>query len=179
MISPVSIAHLYLADGFYGSLKDFFEKMGDANAYDELAQVVATDYTKQQVIAARIFGIAFGITVVKAADVSNKKIKKTSVKKYLDSCKFDDAYKSEISNAASIYINFEQDELFGARSEAGFVSRDLGKLAYSLLDMKLSKGNFADPTHTTHMAAAIALAYREIVVDDSLVSVLQQEGLIS
>ena len=179
MTLPTSTAHLFLSDGFYGLMKDTFEELGKGDSFDDFASSLSTDYTKQRIISARIFGIAFGITISKAANLSGKKIKKTAVKKYLESCKFDEIYKKEIVRMTATYIDFEQDKLFGAHSEAAFTSQELGTMAYALVDEKLGKGNFADPTFSTHMNMAIAMAYKETPIDETTIKEFQDVGFIA
>ena len=77
------------------------------------------------------------------------------------------------------YIDYEQDELFGAHSEAGgFTSQDLGTIAYALIDKKLGKGKYPDPTISTSMATAILVTSTETTVGNSLIKGLKAEGLI-
>lgn len=175
---PIATSHLLVADGYYEIMQDTFNKLGRADEFDEMAEAISTDFSQQETISARIFGIAFGISVAKAANMSNRKIKKTAVKKYLNSCNFDADYKKEIVKMATAYIDFEQDELFGAHSEAGFTSQDLGVMAYALINAKLGKNNYPDPTFSTAMNMAIAIAYKEAYVNDSLIKEFKDEGLI-
>lgn len=177
--TPIWTSYILITDGFYDLMGDSYNNIGKSDAFDDLAKTVSADFNKLDVISARVFGAAFGIVVAKAANTSGKKIKKSKVIKYLNSCGFSERYKKEITRMASAYISFEQDELFGAHSEAGgSISQDLGTMAYALLDEKLGKGNYPDPTISTSMNMALATAYREAIIYDSLIEGLKAEGLI-
>ena len=77
------------------------------------------------------------------------------------------------------YIDFEQDKLFGAHSEAAFTSQELGIMAYALVDEKLGKRNFSGPTFSTHMNMAIAMAYKETPIDETTIKEFQDVGFIA
>lgn len=176
---PVLTAYPILADAFYGSLEEAFNGIGRSDAFDELAVAISKDFTEQKIISARIFGVSLGITIAKAANESGKRIKKAALKRYLNSCSFDEIYKKEIIKMVTAYIDFEQDKLFGAHSEAAFTSQDLGKMAYSMLDEKLEKGKYPDPIISTAMNLAIAIAYSNTPLDDTIIAELKIAGLIS
>lgn len=179
LVLPTSSAFLAIADSYYSLLNDSSEAIGAGSYFNKLAENLSTDYTKLKTISARIFGISFGITIAKAANLSGKKVKKTAVKKYLNTCDFDDKYKKDIIKMATMYINFEQDKSFGAYSERAFVSKDLGAMAYALIDEKLAKEDHADITIATNMNMATAIAYKETrFYNGCVLSEIEEAGLI-
>jgi hypothetical protein len=174
---PILSTHMNICDIFYGQMQELYKNIDSEDPFIDLADEIKSDYTKQRIMTARIFGVAFGVILAKAANTSNKKVKKNAVKKYIDTCKIDEVYRKEIAKTALLYINFETDKLFGARSEGAFTSKDLGQIAYLLLDSKLGKGDFADPIIATHMHAALALSYGQADVSYVL-NDMEKEGLI-
>ena len=180
LTAPIWTSYIFVADGFYYMMKDAYDQLGGTEAFDSLAETISTNFNKLDAISARIFGIAFGVVITKAANTSGKNIRKAKVIEYLNSCEFDERYKKEITKMVKAYIDFEQDKLFGAHSKSGgFTSHDLGIMAYALLDEKLSKEDYPDPTISTSMSMAIAIAYKETVIYDSLIRGLNTAGLIS
>ena len=169
--------HMLISDIFYGQMQEIYKNLNREDPFDELANEVEENYTKQDIMTARIFGVAFGVILAKAANVSNKKIKKSAVKKYIDTSKIDEVYRKEIARTTSLYIDFEIDKLFGARSEVAFTSKDLGQIAYLLLDSKLEKNDYPDIMIATIMNTALTLSYGQAIVSYALKD-LEKEGLI-
>lgn len=161
--------HMDLADTFYPSLEEILESLNKSTAFDELSEEVSSNGAKELTLASRLFGIAFGIEIAKAANESGKKIKKASVKKYIDSCKLDEKYRKELSKMTMSLIDFIKDKTPGAL----IVSEDLGAMAYALTD-----GVIDDPIIQKPMVLAITYAYREASIGNSVIKELEKEGLI-
>lgn len=176
--TAIMMAHMHIADFYYGMLGETYESLGMNNAFDELSETISSERTKELIISSRLYGVAFGVVLAKAADLTNKKIKKTAVKKFIDNCKLDEIYRKELSKTTMAYIDFENDKLFGAHTEAAWTSHDIGVIACALIDGKLGKNNFADPVIATPMSAAVTYAYKETTVDSSTIKELEKEGLI-
>lgn len=181
---PISHTYMDIVEMYYTFIKDAAQKVVDADngewltALDKFGDSVSTDRTKRQLIVTRIYGIAFGIIVSKAANISNKKANKTAVKQYLESCKLDELYRKEMSKMATIYITYEQDLLSGAKSKHADINHNLGEMAHALFDDKLSEEDDADFNMALFMNTTVSLAYKDAMVDESLISDLEKDKLI-
>lgn len=181
---PTGHTYMDIVELYYTFIKDAAQKVADADngewsaALDTFGDSVSSDRTKRQLIAARIYGIALGIIVSKAANITNKKCNKTAVKQYIESCKLDELYRKEMSKMAITYITFEQDLLSGAKTKYAVVNHNLGEMAYALFDGELSKDDDADFTMALFMNTSLSLAYKDAMVDESLISDFEKEGFI-
>lgn len=165
----VSSVHMDLADTFYPSLEEMLGSLNKSTAFNGLSEEISSNGTKELTLASRLFGIAFGIVIAKAADESGKKIKKTSIKKYIDSCKLDEKYKKELSKMTVSLIDFKKEEKAGAH----IISEDLGAMAYALTDETMD-----DPIIQKPMILAITYAYKKASISESVIKELEKEGLI-
>lgn len=165
----VSSTHMDLADTFYPALEEMLESLNRRTTFGELSEEISSNGTKELTLASRLFGMAFGIIIAKAADESGKKIKKNSIKKFIDSCKLDEKYKKELSKMTMSFIDFKKEEKTGAH----IVSENLGAMAYALTD-----GVIDDPIIQKPMILAITYAYKKASISDSVVKELEEEGLI-
>ena len=178
---PVTMAHMNFADSFYGQLDTMPHGV---DAYSELAEKLSADMKAERSIEARVFGVAFGIVLAKAADQSRMKIKKTAVKKYLESCSIDKECKKDVIKMALLYIDYENDGLLGPKSNipggnGSIGSADVSKIALSLVDAPApGEGHFADPFFHLAFDFARTYAYANADVRDSSIDDMKKEGLI-
>ncbi len=159
----VTSAQMTFAEVFYMTLYDSFEKAGGSTdeMFEDLAMELYGDYNKRRLIAARLYGITLAIFIHKSADISNTKVNTKEVIKCIESSDVKEDFKNALKNNFSRMMDYYNDPITGARTEGAMVSRDLGVLAYSLVDMKLGEGHYADPMYTMAIATAEMLTYRE------------------
>lgn len=181
---PTSHVYIDIIEYYYTLLKNEADKVKEADdglwsaTLDAFGEEISSDRKTRQLIAARIYGIAFGIILAKTANLYNKKIHKTSVKRYCEACKLDELRRKEIYKMALVYIDFEQDELSGAKSKYPVVNHNLGKMAYALFDEKLGEKEDADISYKLFMNTAVSLAYKDAQTDEIVLRNLEEEGLI-
>ena len=173
---PLISAYSTLVDVFYGMLEKI--DYGDEHIINELATSLSNDFSFFLTISARAFGITFGITITKAAIVADKKVNKASVKDYLTKCKFNSQYQKEIISMATSYINFEQDKLFGAYSENGFISKDLRDMASALISINPNKKDFPLDTMRILYISAIKALEQATIFDKYLIKEIKDADLI-
>lgn len=168
------------AEFFYTTLNDLFEKAGGSpdEMFEDLANELYEDYDKRRLIASRLFGIALGIFMHKAASISDTEISKKGISKLIESSRIKEIFKGEINNSFSSMMNFYDDPVTGAGTEGTIASHDLGVVAYSIVDMKLGGKHFADLTYMMAAITAEALAYRETSVTNFEVEGLKKARLL-
>ena len=173
-------AQMLFADIFYTTLNDSFEKVGGSpdEMFSDLANELKLHYDKQTLITSRLFGVALAIFIRKAADISDSTVNKKEVTKYIESGKVKDEFKSELKNSFLCTMKYYDDPMTGARTDGAMASRDMGVLSYSLVDMKLGKGHYADPMYMMAATTAEALTYRETTISESDVDKLKKSHFL-
>ena len=176
--ASVDIAQMYIADIFYGWLRKLYERLGSSNVFDKLAEEVSSKTSKDYAIRSRLSGIALGVVLFKASNMSEKRINESKLKQLIDSLKLDDEYKKELLKMTKTFIRFAKDEMFGFGTEGAMVSQDLGEMAYAALDTKTKKGHYADPAIATQMYAALTVAYKETPILNHVLKQIEEASLI-
>lgn len=159
----VTSAQMTFAEVFYTALNESFEKIDSFpdNMFNDLAEELYRDFNKRRLIASRLFGVALAVFIQKVADGSGSKVNRKEIIKLIEHSEIKESFKDEINDNFSSMMNSYEDPITGVRTEGAMASRDLGVLAYSLVDMKLEGNHYADPLYTMAAVTAEALTYRE------------------
>ena len=165
--------HIHLADIFYSFTKEQNKGTSRSELFDELSEDVVLEDKKESVVSARLFGIAFGISVEKAADAAKLKVKKAAVKDFIGSCTFSESDKKEFSKMVMAYLDLQ-------KSDTRKTKRTLEEMTYALFDatIKRDKDDAPDPIAIMPLKAAISYAKNATLVDDLYVKDFKKAGLI-
>lgn len=176
---PLGSAVSYLVDAYYNCMLKMFNSLGNEKPFTELEELLEQDSRQKEILAARFLGVSLGIVLTKAADLSNKKVRKTAVKEFVQSFKnIDDSIEKEICKMAITYIDFDQDEECGARTENGFASHDLGLITYSLINKELKQEDFANLSFAIEASLALVIAYKRTSGVELAIEKLESSKLI-
>ena len=170
---PVMETHQALADVFYGMLNDTTKSWGNSSLFDELSDSISSDKEKELVVSSRMFGIAFGIVLEKAAKLANAEIKKATIKKFISSSEIEEIHKKEISKMAIAYLDL-------STSDTKTTWASLEKMTYELMGAKITreKDDIADPIIIMPLKTALSYAYGKTTLKDLTIEKLEKEGLI-
>ena len=170
---PVIETHQALADVFYGMLNDTTKSWGNSSLFDELSDSISSDKEKELVVSSRMFGIAFGIVLEKAAKLTNAEIKKATIKKFISSSEIEEIHKREISKMAIVYLDL-------STSDTKTTWASLEKMTYELMGAKITreKDDIADPIMIMPLKTALSYAYSKTTLKDLTIEKLEKEGLI-
>lgn len=169
--------------------------LGDAACQESVgigANFYGTDYLtnyfmtslskkKRRVLEARLFGISIGLLVCKAATVSQKKVQKPALKKFLNGFNFEGETKKEIINLATKFVSFWQG--LDLNSEDGPIrvaySHELHDMVHALMGEDWGD-HFANPLQVMHLYIAIMTAYStaQLISEIDMETYLEDKGLI-
>lgn len=166
-------AHQTLSGSFYSLLKGASESFGNLEFFDELSDESSSNDNLRLLISSKVFGLSFGIVIKRIADSTKVKIKRPMIKKFIDSCDFEEEHKKEIVKMATTYLGLEASD-----TETRWTS--LEKMTYALVGaiIERDKDEVADPMMIMPIKTALGLAYDKVDFDDTAIKELEKQGII-
>ncbi|MBR3329275.1 hypothetical protein IKG29_01945 [Candidatus Saccharibacteria bacterium] len=170
----ITIAHINLVDTFYGMLEKNFKSTHHGELFDRMSDAVTSDKTKELTVLSRLFGIAFGIVIEKAADSTKTKINKKIIKSFVDTYMPNDTNKKEFLKMMTTYLGLKNSD-----TKTTWIL--LEKTTYALMDAKIKrdKDDIADPIVIIPLKTAIAHTNNNISLPKSDIESLKDADFIS
>jgi len=157
----ISEVFVQLTDGYYRRLAEVYKKAEGRDPYAELADAIVSNKEVVLNIAARMFGVAFGIVLLKASKVVGRRILEENVVKYVETWGIDSFYRGEVAGYALKYVRFVE----GLNGNEPIYNQEFGEIAYGLFYSRLGEEKMADPMINTRFKGAAAEAYEKVKVD--------------